>query len=107
RIATNDPEGLVRVRAAEFLALIGADEPHPVIARALQEAADPVEANLILNTVVMLRDGPSGYRGQIQADAFPAEWFKVPRNQFLLRLEYLDVPFDRSALDAKRRRADD
>jgi arylsulfatase A-like enzyme len=107
RLAAEDPERLVRVRAAEFLALIGADAPHPVIARALREAADPVEANLILNTVVMLRDGPAGYAGEIRADWFPADWLRVARNQFLLRLEYLGVPFDRSALEARRRRDDD
>lgn len=107
RIAADDPERLVRVRAAEFLALIGAGDPHPVLARALQDAADPVEANLILNTVVMLRDGPAGYGGAIEAEWFPAEWLAAPRNQFLLRLEYLSVPFDRSALEAKRRKDDD
>jgi arylsulfatase A-like enzyme len=107
RLAAEDPERLVRVRAAEFLALIGRDDPHPVIARALREAADPVEANLILNTVVMLRDGPAGYAGEIRADWFPADWLRVARNQFLLRLEYLGVPFDRSALDARRRRNDE
>lgn len=103
RIAAKDTERLVRVRATEFLALIGADDPHPVIASALQEAADPVEANLILNTVVMLRDGPAGYKGTIEANWFPTEWFtRTPPNQFLWRLEYLDVPFDRSALDPLR-----
>lgn len=107
RIAADDPERLVRVRAAEFLALIGADDPHPVIARALREAEDPVEANLILNTVVMLRDGAAGYSGTIEARWFPAEWLASARNQFLLRLEYLGVPFDRSALEAKRRKDDD
>ncbi|HEY0864429.1 MAG TPA: sulfatase [Lacunisphaera sp.] len=104
RLAADDPERLVRVRAAEFLALIRAEDPHLVIARALREVADPVEANLILNTVVMLRDSPVGYAGKIQADWFPAEWLANARNQFLLRLEYLEVPFDRSALDAKRDR---
>lgn len=104
KLAESDPERLVRVRAAEFLALIGADDPHPVIARALREAADPVEANLILNTVVMLRDGPAGYPGEIQAGWFPAAWLQNARNQFLLRLEYLGVAFDRSALEAKRGR---
>lgn len=104
RLSAEDPERLVRVRAAEFLALIRMDDPHPVIARALQEVASPVEANLILNTVVMLLDSPAGYTGKIQADWFPAEWLTHVRNQFLLRLEYLDVPFDRSALEAKRDR---
>jgi Arylsulfatase A and related enzymes len=107
RMSTDDPERLVGVRAAEFLALIGAGDPHPVLAEALRGAADPVEANLMLNTVVMLRDGAAGYAGKIQADWFPAEWLATAKNQFLLRLEYLDVPFDRSALEAKRSKADD
>ena len=80
-------------------------EPH---ARARRiRATDPVEANLILNTVVMLRDGPAGYAGEIRADWFPAEWLATARNQFLLRLEHLGVAFDRSALESRRRRDDD
>lgn len=89
KIAANDPERLVRVRAAEFLALIGAQEPQPVIVAALRASADPVEANLILNTVVLLRDGRPGYPFTIEPGWFAAEWRAEQNNQMNRRLEYL------------------
>jgi hypothetical protein len=57
QLAANDPDRLVRVRAAEFLGLTGAADPMPFIYGTLEECDDPVEVNLILNTVVLLRDG--------------------------------------------------
>ncbi|MEZ6144631.1 MAG: sulfatase [Planctomycetaceae bacterium] len=56
QMASGDPERLVRVRAAEFLALQGAADPQPTMMKALQSTRSASEANLILNTVVLLRD---------------------------------------------------
>ncbi len=61
-LAAGDAELLVCVRAAEFLGLIGAADPRPTIADALLKSESPVEANLILNTAVLLQDGKPGYR---------------------------------------------
>ncbi len=52
-----DTEILVRVRAAEFVGLLGAADPRPTIAAALKQTRSNVEAGLILNTLVLLRDG--------------------------------------------------
>lgn len=57
KLAASDPNGLVRVRAAEFLGLTGATDPMPFIYDVLDNCTDPIEANLILNSVVLLRDG--------------------------------------------------
>jgi arylsulfatase A-like enzyme len=57
---------LVRTRAAEFLALSGQGDPVPVIRKALEECQDPVEALLILNTLVMLQDGPGNYDFRVE-----------------------------------------
>lgn len=65
-LATNDSERLVRVRAAEFLGLVGADDPHPPICEALRTTTSGVEACLILNTVVLLEDGEPGYEFDLQ-----------------------------------------
>ena len=62
KLAAGDPDLLVRVRAAEFLGLIGAADPRPTITDALLKSESPVEANLILNTAVLLQDGKPGYR---------------------------------------------
>jgi len=89
KLAADDSERLVRVRAAEFLGLIGAPEPQAVITEALRAAADPVEANLILNTVVLLRDGRPAYAFTIEPGWFPAAWRSDPKYELNRRLEYL------------------
>lgn len=57
----SDPDLLVRCRAAEFLGLTGAADPVPMLMDVLDQTNDPIEANLILNSVVLLRDG-AGYK---------------------------------------------
>lgn len=86
-LAANDGEPLVRVRAAEFLALVGANDPAPVLLGALSDARSGVEATLILNSLVLLRDGATQNEFPGVADALPAavrEHDGVQR-----RLEYL------------------
>lgn len=56
KLAKSDPSRLVRTRAAEFLGLTGAADPLPYVLNALEGCTDPIEANLILNSVVLLRD---------------------------------------------------
>ena len=50
---------LVRTRAAEFLGLNKIVDPAPVIIQALEESEDAIEVLLILNTLVILKDGPA------------------------------------------------
>jgi HEAT repeat protein len=57
RMAAEDPDRLVRTRAAEFLGLTGSGDPEPILFDVLAQCDDPIEVNLILNTVVLLRDG--------------------------------------------------
>jgi arylsulfatase A-like enzyme len=52
---------LVRTRAAEFLGLTALGDPVPVITEALYASEDGVEALLILNSLVLLMDGPHAY----------------------------------------------
>lgn len=56
QLAKSDPEPLVRVRAAEFLGLIHAGDPVPVLVDALENSTSAVETMLILNTVTLLKD---------------------------------------------------
>jgi hypothetical protein len=55
-LALTDSSRLVRARAAEFLGLTGAADPLPLMLKALEGCKDPIEVNLILNSVVLLRD---------------------------------------------------
>lgn len=83
-MAEGDSELLVRVRAAEFLGLIGAADPRPVIMEVLATAEHPVDALLTLNTVVLLRDGKPGYEFEVTQKDVRAKEALVSR-----RLEYL------------------
>lgn len=56
RLCTH-PNLLVRTRAAEFLGITGEADPFPVVSGALEATTDPWEALLMLNTVVLLKDG--------------------------------------------------
>jgi uncharacterized sulfatase len=52
----SDSEPLVRLKAAEFLALLGLLDPKPVIQEILQAQDQPVVHLIALNSVVFLRD---------------------------------------------------
>lgn len=83
-----DANLLVRTRAAEFLGLIGAEEPQATLLDCLQTTQSGVEANLILNSVVLLRDGSPGYEfdpGQFQLQESVSSYSDVLR-----RLSYLE-----------------
>ncbi len=84
RIAADDDEPLVRVRAAEFLALIGAADPQEVLMDVLATAEHTLEALLTLNTIVLLRDGKPGYEFNITSSSVKATGGEVSR-----RLQYL------------------
>lgn len=56
-----DTDLLVRTRAAEFLGLIGAEDPRATLYDCLSKSTSGVECNLILNTAVLLRDSAPGY----------------------------------------------
>jgi arylsulfatase A-like enzyme len=68
RLAESDPDRLVRTRAAEFLGLTGHGDPAPILLDVLSQCADPIEVNLILNTVVLLRDS-AGMKFDVPEDA--------------------------------------
>ena len=56
QIANSSTDPLVRIRAAEFLALINKADPIPVFADVLANTEDAVEAALILNSLTVLLD---------------------------------------------------
>ena len=87
-MARTDEDNLVRVRAAEFLALVGAADPQETIYQALKAAKTEVEANLILNTVTLLKDGEPGYPFDIDPEWFDEDWRVEERSNVNRRLGY-------------------
>lgn len=91
QLATSDPEPLVRVRAAEFLGLIHADDPREMIREALSLARTPTEANLMLNSAVLLEDA-AGYDFQFSPQTFAPDWIRSGRRRLEVgeRVDYLN-----------------
>ena len=89
-MAQKDSENLVRVRAAEFLAFTKQQAPQTVLLECLKAAKSHTEANLILNTVVLLQDSNTAYTFEIKADLFPKEWIDRKNSLVFRRLEYLN-----------------
>jgi len=81
------PDLLVRTRAAEFLGLTGMEDPVPVITEALKQSEDGIEALLILNSLVLLMDGPFEYEFSLSDEDFKKEVLDEPLVQ--RRLEYV------------------
>jgi len=84
---------LVRVRAAEFLGLTCTEDPVPVITEALRQTSNGIEALLILNSMVLLMDGPNAcdfvlndneYRPEVSED-----------DQVQRRLEYIHTRMEK------------
>ncbi|MEX1040700.1 MAG: sulfatase-like hydrolase/transferase [Pirellulaceae bacterium] len=86
-LAEEDSERLVRVRAAEFLGLTQSGDPAAILRKALREAETATEANLILNTVVLLRDGKPGY--EIPFSAEDVAGVQGGREELNRRIKYL------------------
>jgi uncharacterized sulfatase len=79
----DNSDELVRLRAAVFLALIGAEDPQPHLMKILKETDDSTINLMVLNDVVLLRDF-HGYKFDITPDDVTAKSGEVNR-----RLEYL------------------
>ncbi len=101
KLANQDPEPLVRTRAAEFLGLTSLSDPRPIIVKALKDASSEVAANLILNSAVLLKDGKPGYT----FDRFEQDAVNYSNRYINERLAYLngDPPPPRNQGKKQRR----
>lgn len=88
----NHRDLLVRTRAAEFLGLSGLGDPVPTILEALYSSEDGVEALLILNSLVLLMDGPQEYAFGLEMEKLSTE--VLQDKQVQRRLEYIQERLD-------------
>ena len=89
QISKGDSEPINRVRAAEYFGLTGTKDPVEVMLQALYETDEEAEALLILNCVVLMKDGAQKYQFDIQSNKLQ----EPVRNsqQVQRRLEYLSI----------------
>ncbi|WP_298537393.1 sulfatase [uncultured Algibacter sp.] len=64
-ISILDTEEINKVRAAEFLGIIGAQSPVKIMSNSLYSVSDCAEALLILNSMALMNDGPYNYEFNI------------------------------------------
>ncbi|MFP4057619.1 MAG: sulfatase-like hydrolase/transferase [Candidatus Brocadiia bacterium] len=81
----DDAEPLVRVRAAEFLAIVGAEDPRPVLYEVLNATRSEAEALLTLNTAVYVNDHLPDYPFDLEKLDM-----KVKGGQVARRIRYLE-----------------
>ena len=96
KLAADDENLLVRTRAVEFLALIGAADPGPALNDILSKSQHNNEVLLILNTAVLLKDGKPGYEikidpTRIQIPLRPGYSWSVARLKYIHK--GLDTPW--------------
>jgi uncharacterized sulfatase len=98
----DDPELLVRVRAAEFLALSADQDPRPALYNALSGARSPLESLLTLNTVVFLRDRRPSFDFDVTQLKTSAVSDEVDRRLAYLRGDTIAQPKAKKQPRAKR-----
>lgn len=88
KLASAGNPTLVRTRAAEFLGLIGADDPRPIIMDCLKQSTSGIETGLILNSVVLLQDGDAQVEFTVRSEHIQPQ--HLSNDTVKRRLEYLD-----------------
>jgi len=89
KILQTDKVNLVRIRAAEYLMLnkISFDQKNLKII--LENTNSETEANLILNTICLIKQYQPEIKFNFSKEIFPSEWHDEPNKLVNRRLEYL------------------
>ena len=86
----SEPDNLAKLRAIEFLALIGNKKVEHELYKTLEKAETLTEANLILNTITLLQDMGKIKKKPISEEIFPPAWLENKNSLVFRRLEYLN-----------------
>jgi len=90
KIKRKDKNNLVKTRAVEFLALNKQIDPATDLGKLIKDAQSEVEANLILNTLTLLRDTPLGYNIKLDESILDPAWVAEKRMNVNRRKLYLN-----------------
>lgn len=89
-IAESDPENLVRLRAVEYLGLIGEKDPREGMIACLKNADSEVEAGLVLNTITLFRMVGDWPAFELEDEWVKADWLADVKRNVSRRYEYLN-----------------
>ncbi len=90
KMADEDPNNLVRIRAIEFLGLSGIHVEERDILDLIRNANSETEANLMLNSVALLKTVNSGFQGQLNPNDFNPDWVKRENSLVNQRIKFLN-----------------
>lgn len=90
KMARQDRENLVRMRAIEFLALNGQAYKKSWLDSILQSANSKTEANLLLNSVALLKMTKTNFNYTVPENIFPPDWIAKEQDLVSRRLEFIN-----------------
>ncbi|MBT3443980.1 MAG: sulfatase [Flavobacteriaceae bacterium] len=93
KLLQNDTENLVRMRALEFLALYSEPVDVKVINELMKKAKSETEANLMLNSLALIKNSKPHLKFNLKKEIFPPEWYDRPNDLVNRRIDYInDIP---------------
>ncbi|MDG1052458.1 MAG: sulfatase [Flavobacteriaceae bacterium] len=85
----NDSENLVKIRAAEYLMLNDFNIDTGEINNLLKNAKSETEANLMLNSLALIKTKNPNYKLDFSKSFYPEKWFETENKLVNRRLNYL------------------
>ena len=85
----NDAENLVKIRAAEYLMLNDFNIESGEINNLLKNAKSETEANLMLNSLALIKTKNPNYKLDFSKSFYPEKWFETENKLVNRRLNYL------------------
>ena len=84
-----DDENLVRTRALEYLLLNQESVDHRIVDTLLKNAKSETEANLILNSLALVKSSRPQLKFNLSKEIFPPEWYDKPNDLVNRRMDHL------------------
>ena len=84
-----DKENIVRLRAAEYLFFNQVSFDIKIIEELLKNARSETEANLILNSVALIKYLKPHLKFNLSKEIFPSQWYDKPNDLINRRMDYL------------------
>jgi hypothetical protein len=88
-LVNQDQENLVRARAMEYLILNQESFDTKIIEELLKKAQSQTEANLILNSLGLIKNLKPQLKFNLSKEIFPPEWYDKPNDLVNRRMDYL------------------
>ena len=85
----HDNENIVRIRAAEYLFFNQVSFDIKIIEELLKNAKSETEANLMLNSVALIKNLKPHLKFNISKEIFPSQWYDKPNDLVNRRMDYL------------------